>query len=114
MRQKFAALLSALALAAVWPLGPGTPGGADPDRDWPAYGGGPEGIRYSPLRQINRANVKRLDVAWTYDAADGAGGLQTNRSWSTACSTRPRRCTASSRSTRRPARSGGRSTPAST
>jgi len=45
--------------------------------DWPAYGGNPEGTRYSPLRQITRANVARLEVAWSYDTADGAGDPQT-------------------------------------
>ena len=45
--------------------------------DWPAYGGGPAGTRYSPLKQITRANVSRLAVAWTYDTADGAGDPQT-------------------------------------
>jgi quinoprotein glucose dehydrogenase len=47
------------------------------EQDWPAYGGGPEGIRYSTLSQINRANVSRLQVAWSYDTADGAGDPQT-------------------------------------
>jgi quinoprotein glucose dehydrogenase len=42
-----------------------------------AYGGGPEGQRYSPLKQINRANVQKLEIAWRYDAADGAGDPQT-------------------------------------
>ena len=32
-------------------------------RDWPAYGGGSESIRYSNLKQINRSNVSRLQVA---------------------------------------------------
>ena len=45
--------------------------------DWPAYGGGPAAIRYSPLAQITRANVKSLRVAWTYDSGE-EGGLQTN------------------------------------
>ena len=44
---------------------------------WPAYGGGPEQIRYSSLTQINRANVRTLEVAWTYDSGE-SGGLQTN------------------------------------
>ena len=39
-----------------------------PNREWPAYGGNPEGTRYSPLKQINRSNVGRLRVAWTYEA----------------------------------------------
>jgi len=46
-------------------------------RDWPAYGGHPDGTRYSPLKQINRSNVSRLQVAWTYDTADGPGDPQT-------------------------------------
>ena len=45
--------------------------------DWPAYGGTPEQTRYSSLGQINRSNVGRLRVAWTYDTADGSGASQT-------------------------------------
>src|SRR5437660_285228 len=45
--------------------------------DWPGYGGGPAGIRNSPLKQINRSNVSRLKVAWTYDTRDGEGDPQT-------------------------------------
>ena len=40
------------------------------------YGGGPEQIRYSPLKQINRANVKQLELAWTYDTGE-TGAMQT-------------------------------------
>ncbi|MEI9976279.1 MAG: PQQ-binding-like beta-propeller repeat protein [Ignavibacteriota bacterium] len=47
------------------------------DTDFPAYGGGPAGIRYSELKQINRSNVKQLTVAWNYDTADGSGDPQT-------------------------------------
>src|SRR6266487_3809303 len=46
-------------------------------RGWVAYGGGPESIRYSPLAQINRQNVPRLEVAWTFDSGE-EGGLQAN------------------------------------
>jgi len=46
-------------------------------RDWPAYGGGSAGIRYSSLKQINRSNVSQLRLAWTYDTADGPGDPQT-------------------------------------
>ena len=45
-------------------------------RSWSAYGGGPEQIRYSSLRQINRTNVRQLEVAWTYDTGE-MGGMQT-------------------------------------
>jgi len=34
--------------------------------DWPVYGHDIGGARYSPLTQITRANVSRLQVAWTY------------------------------------------------
>jgi quinoprotein glucose dehydrogenase len=46
-------------------------------QDWPAYGGGPQDIRYSSQKQINRSNVARLQVAWTYDTSDGSGDPQT-------------------------------------
>ena len=39
--------------------------------DWPAYGGDPAGTRYSPLTQINRSNVGRLQVAWQFDPGEG-------------------------------------------
>jgi glucose dehydrogenase len=43
-----------------------------------AYGGQPAQEHYSPLTQINRSNVRRLRVAWTYDAGNlGSHGLQT-------------------------------------
>ena len=45
---------------------------AQPERpiEWPAYGGGPENTHYSPLAQINRDNVSRLQVAWSFDTGD--------------------------------------------
>jgi len=39
-------------------------------RDWPAYGGAPENNHYSALAQINRGNVKRLAVAWSFDTQE--------------------------------------------
>src|SRR5579871_3637973 len=47
------------------------------NRDWPVYGGSPEDNRYSPLSQINRSNVNKLQIAWTYDSGE-TGGLQTS------------------------------------
>lgn len=38
--------------------------------EWPAYGHDALGSRYSPLAQITRDNVARLDVAWTYRTGD--------------------------------------------
>lgn len=46
------------------------------DTEWSAYGG-PGSNRYSPLAQIDRTNVGKLQVAWTFDANEGPGGTQT-------------------------------------
>ena len=40
------------------------PAAADRYRGWPAYGGGPEQIRYSSLKQIDKNNVK--PVSYTH------------------------------------------------
>jgi len=45
--------------------------------DWPVWGGGPENTHYSKLAQINRSNVKKLAIAWTFDTGE-QGGLQTS------------------------------------
>ena len=47
------------------------------DQDWPVWGGAPDNSHYSSLAQINRRNVKQLEVAWTFDTGE-KGGLQTN------------------------------------
>ncbi len=49
---------------------------AGQSKDWPAYGGGSEEIRYSKLEQINRENVSQLRVAWTYDTGDAFEGSE--------------------------------------
>ena len=43
---------------------------------WNAYGGGHRQIRYSRLAQINRDNLHRLRVAWTYDTGDAFPGSE--------------------------------------
>ena len=45
--------------------------------DWPVYGGQAAGDHYSRLSQINRTNVKNLQVAWKFDGGE-AGGLETS------------------------------------
>src|SRR6267143_5437992 len=45
-------------------------------KDWSTYGGGPESIRYSSLKQINRRNVRTLKVAWTFDSGDAYPGSE--------------------------------------
>ena len=51
------------------------PAQAPRDVDWPTNGG-IDNIRYSPLTQINRDNVSRLRVAWTFDSHDAFKGSE--------------------------------------
>src|SRR5689334_21420193 len=37
---------------------------------WTGYGNGPDNSRYVEARQIDRSNVARLQVAWTYPFGD--------------------------------------------
>jgi quinoprotein glucose dehydrogenase len=46
-------------------------------QEWPYYGGDSGGSKYSKLDQINRANVTRLKVAWTFHTGDFADGKTT-------------------------------------
>jgi glucose dehydrogenase len=48
----------------------GAAGVALAQKDWPAYGHDPGGMRYSPLNQINTTNVRKLQRAWTYHTGD--------------------------------------------
>lgn len=43
---------------------------------WASYGGEPSQDHYSSLSQINRENVKRLKIAWTFDTGE-KGSLET-------------------------------------
>src|SRR4051812_6911665 len=45
-----------------------------PAADWPNPGYDKAGTRCSPLDQINRQNVSKLQVAWTYHTRDGIEG----------------------------------------
>src|SRR6478672_7920832 len=50
-----------------------------PDTNW-AINGGDGNSRFSPLTQINKSNVKSLQVAWTYSSNDHftASEMQSN------------------------------------
>ena len=43
---------------------------------WKGYHGGPENLHYSSLKQINRENVHKLAVAWTFDTGDAFKGSE--------------------------------------
>jgi len=45
-----------------------------PIDDWPVYGHDAGGMRASPLAQIDRSNVSRLEVAWTVHTGDISDG----------------------------------------
>jgi quinoprotein glucose dehydrogenase len=57
-----------LALALVLPL-------VTNAQDWPIYGAS-GGTRYSPVKQIDRTNVGKLKVAWTYHTGDISDGTE--------------------------------------
>jgi len=52
---------------------PGFGASGSEQQDWSAYGGAPENNHYSTLAQINRSNVKRLAVAWSFDTQEDGG-----------------------------------------
>ena len=43
-------------------------------QEWPTTSGDPGGAKYSPLKQIDRSNVARLKVAWTFHTGDLSDG----------------------------------------
>ncbi|HMV82054.1 MAG TPA: PQQ-binding-like beta-propeller repeat protein [Blastocatellia bacterium] len=63
-----AALLGLLGINWLLPTSPADAG--NPAVEWPVYGGNSENTHFSTLKQINRDNVKQLQVAWTYDTGD--------------------------------------------
>src|SRR5712692_5477399 len=85
--KKFATCASLLALVVAVVIGgriahaakslPGFRAPGQELQDWPAYGGAPENTHYSSLAQINRSNVMRLAVAWSFDTQE-EGGLQSS------------------------------------
>jgi quinoprotein glucose dehydrogenase len=61
----------ALAVApALLPVLAGPPAAGARDTSWRFHGGDAGHTQYSPLAQINTANVSRLKVAWTYRTGD--------------------------------------------
>jgi glucose dehydrogenase len=58
-------LASSVFAAAVFGQTNGTHG-AKPCTTWTGYGGGSHSSQYSALDQINKSNVSRLEVAWTF------------------------------------------------
>jgi quinoprotein glucose dehydrogenase len=57
-----AATAATCSVFALWAQGPAS--------DWRDYLGGPDSAHYSPLKQIDRANAGKLQVAWTFPTQD--------------------------------------------
>jgi quinoprotein glucose dehydrogenase len=73
-----ASIAAGVGLAALLFAGlPATKSAPQKVADWPTYGGNSEDNRYSTLAQINRSNVSKLQVAWTYDSGE-TGGIETS------------------------------------
>lgn len=69
--QKLTILLNAAALAiASFSAGPVTANEAD-DGDWPNFGRDGSEQHYSPLGEVNLANIDKLGLAWHYDLEPG-------------------------------------------
>jgi len=71
-----AAALSALALG----LAPAAQARSPADDGWAFYGHDAGGQRFSPLKQVNTANVAGLKLAWTFHTGDIADGSKGPRS----------------------------------
>ena len=63
MRRTVAVVAAAiLSVPALWAQRQGT--------DWRDYLGGPDSAHYSPLKQLDRGNVGKLQIAWTFPSQD--------------------------------------------
>jgi quinoprotein glucose dehydrogenase len=68
-----------LAACASLPKATASAPSAGGDADWPAYGRDRGGERFSPLTQIDRANVGTLAVAWRFSTGEAGPGYETER-----------------------------------
>src|SRR5258705_3495314 len=71
-----------LALFAVACSRPGPLDFSGPTADWPEYAGTKGGSHYSPLTQVTRANLGRLELAWSHHSGDFNPGSATEASTS--------------------------------
>src|SRR6186997_675605 len=61
------ARLLAVALAGLVATAVGVAQTPKPEKDWASHGYDTGARRYSPLKQINTANVSNLQLVWSYD-----------------------------------------------
>jgi quinoprotein glucose dehydrogenase len=82
MRSRPYLFLALLVAAAAWPF-PGRGQTGARNGEWRAYGADEASTRYSPLDQIDRANVDRLQIAWTWKFDNFGTATQTTSSETT-------------------------------
>ena len=68
--RQFNAIAHLVTLIAAFGLAPVSSAQGIADGEWRAYGHDVYGSRYSALSDINRDNVSRLTVAWTYHTGE--------------------------------------------
>lgn len=78
MRIRYAVVLAATAMLAVLQGQVPAPqqAGSGNNADWPMYNRDLAGTRFSPLSQIDAANVSRLTKAWSYQLQPATGNIQ--------------------------------------
>jgi quinate dehydrogenase (quinone) len=74
MAMRLRGFAAAVLLALVASHGRGEDRGQSNPDEWRYWGASPGGVRYSPLADINRQNVVKLQEVWTYDAGEIALG----------------------------------------
>src|SRR3954462_11247481 len=75
MRQRIGYSLAAVAGLAALLLAAETP---KPYTTWSDYGGAADSMQYSALKQITKANVGKLELAWSYKVPDHRGNFGFN------------------------------------
>jgi quinoprotein glucose dehydrogenase len=70
MKNMALALLFSCLIAGCLRLNAQWPEAGQDHTSWSDYGGGEDSSQYSSLRQINRTNVSKLQVAWVYPTGD--------------------------------------------
>ena len=73
----------------------GVQSGSGVQSGWQYYGGDAGGSRYSEAKQINRQNISKLQVAWTFrtgDVSDGNAGMRKSKFEATPPSSLMERC----------------------
>src|SRR4051794_33633123 len=70
MRRRILRFVFASLLLGLYVLGAEFHSGDQTHMMWRDYGGAADSAQYSALRQINRSNVSRLKIAWTYSTGD--------------------------------------------